>query len=67
MRPMRLRALNFATHQDTEIKLKGIDAAVILGMNGSGKSSMMIDCLLVSVFGKGRTGDLDNYIKNGRR
>ena len=57
--------MNFLSHVETEVKLKGIDAVVVLGMNGSGKSSFMIDCFLVSVFGRGRSGDLDGYIRNG--
>jgi len=61
-----LKAVNFLSHVETEVKFKGIDAVVVLGMNGSGKSSFMIDCFLVSVFGKGRSGDLDGYIRTAQ-
>jgi len=50
---------------ETEVRFRGYDAVVVVGPNGVGKSSLMVDAPLVAVFGKGRSGDLDGYIRNG--
>lgn len=62
----RIKVTNFLSHIETEVKLRGYDAIVVVGPNGSGKSSMMCDAPLVALFGKGRSGDLDGYIRNGK-
>jgi exonuclease SbcC len=51
---------------ETEVKLEGYDAVVVVGPNGVGKSSLMVDAVLVALFGQGRSGDLDGYIRNGK-
>jgi len=61
----RVHAVNFLSHVDTEVKLQGYDAVVVVGPNGSGKSSLILDAPLVALFGKGRSGDLDGYVRNG--
>ena len=66
MRDLRLRAQNFLSHADTEVKFDGFDSVVIVGSNGSGKSSFIVDSKLIALFGKGRIGDLDAYIRNGK-
>lgn len=65
MRDLRIRARNFLSHQDSEVKFDGFDSVVVLGPNGCGKSSFLVDAPLVALFGKGRSGDLDGYIRNG--
>ncbi|RPJ11145.1 MAG: SMC family ATPase [Deltaproteobacteria bacterium] len=65
MRFVRIKATNFLSHVDTEVKFDGYDAVVVVGPNGSGKSAGMIDAPLVALFGHGRSGDLDGYIRNG--
>jgi exonuclease SbcC len=65
MRFLRIRAQNVLSHVDTEIRLSEFDSAVIVGPNGVGKSSLLIDCPLIALFGSGRSSDLDGYIRNG--
>jgi exonuclease SbcC len=62
----RIKAINFLGHVETEIRFDGYNAIVVVGKNGAGKSSFMIDAPLVALFGKGRSGDLDGYIRNGK-
>jgi exonuclease SbcC len=64
MRFLRIRAQNFMSHLDTEVDLSGFDSVVIVGPNGSGKSSLMIDAPLLCLFGEGRSGDIDGFVKN---
>lgn len=61
----RVKAINVLSHVETEVILTGLDAVVVVGPNGVGKSSLIIDVPLVAVFGQGRSGDLDGYIRNG--
>jgi len=65
MRDLRIRTRNFLSHQDSEVRFDGFDSVVVLGPNGTGKSSFLVDSKLVALFGKGRSGDLDGYIRNG--
>lgn len=65
MRYERVRAVNVLSHVDTEIKFSGYDAVVVVGPNGVGKSTLMVDVPLVACFGSGRSSDLDGYIRNG--
>ena len=62
----RIKVINFLGHVETEIRFDGYDAVVIVGRNGAGKSSFMVDAPLVALFAKGRSGDLDGYIRNGK-
>jgi exonuclease SbcC len=65
MRFERIKILNFLSHIKTEVRFQGYDAVVVVGPNGAGKSSLMVDAPLVALFGRGRSGDLDGYIRNG--
>lgn len=65
MRDLRIHCKNFLSHQDNEIKFDGFDSVIVLGPNGTGKSSFLVDAPLIALFGKGRSGDLDGYIRNG--
>lgn len=65
MRILKIRAQNFLSHVDTVLDLKGIDSYVVLGNNGSGKSSLVVDVPLVALFGQGRC-DMDDYVKLGK-
>lgn len=65
MRYERVRALNVLSHVDTEIKFSGYDAVVVVGPNGVGKSTLLVDVPLVACFGSGRSSDLDGYVRNG--
>ena len=65
MKYTRIKATNFLSHVETEVKLESYDAVVVVGPNGVGKSSIMIDAPLVALFGQGRSGDMDGYIRNG--
>jgi DNA repair protein SbcC/Rad50 len=65
MRDLRIRTRNFLSHADSEVRFDGFDSVVVLGPNGTGKSSFLVDSKLVALFGKGRSGDLDGYIRNG--
>ena len=65
MRDLRIRARNFLSHHNSEVKFDGFDSVVVLGPNGTGKSGFVVDAPLVALFGKGRSGDLDGYIRNG--
>ena len=66
MKFARIKATNFLSHVETEVRLEGYDAVVVVGPNGVGKSSLMVDAVLVALFGQGRSGDLDGYIRNGK-
>lgn len=66
MKDLRIRAQNFLSHEDTEIRLDGIDAVTVVGKNGSGKSSLIVDAPLLAVFGKARGDSIDDYIRNGK-
>lgn len=66
MRFVRIKAVDFLSHVETEVKFEGYDAVVVVGPNGVGKSSLMVDAPLVALFGQGRSGDLDGYIRNGK-
>jgi exonuclease SbcC len=66
VRLIRIKSTNFLSHSETVLDLKGYDAVVVTGPNGSGKSSLFIDSVLVALFGRGRSGDLDAYVKNGQ-
>jgi len=65
VRFQKIKAVNFLSHVETEVKLEGYDAVVVVGPNGVGKSSIMVDAPLVALFGQGRSGDMDGYIRNG--
>ncbi len=65
MKMLRVRAKNFLSHKDTEVNMNGYDSVVVLGPNGSGKSSLIVDAPMVALFGKGRSGNLDGYVRNG--
>lgn len=62
----KIHVTNFLSNHDTEIDLSGISSIIAVGANGTGKSSLMVDAPLVALFGKGRSGDLDGYISNGK-
>jgi len=66
MRFVRIKAVDFLSHVETEVKFEGYDAVVVVGPNGVGKSSLMVDAPLVALFGQGRSGDMDGYIRNGK-
>ena len=66
MKFLRIKAVGFLSHVETEVRFEGYDAVVIVGPNGVGKSSLMVDAPLVALFGQGRSGDLDGYIRNGK-
>ena len=66
MKFARIKATNFLSHVETEVRLEGYDAVVVVGPNGVGKSSLMVDAVLVALFGQGRSADMDGYIRNGK-
>lgn len=66
MKILRIKACNFLSHVETEVKFEGYDAVVVVGPNGVGKSSLIVDVPLVALFGQGRSGDMDGYIRNGK-
>src|SRR4051812_5144542 len=62
MRLVRVRLENFRSHADTEIDLCTVSAAAIVGVNGSGKSSI-IESIRWCLFG----GDPDGQVRTGER
>jgi len=62
----RIKAQNFMSHHNSEINLSGYPAIIAIGPNGTGKSSLLIDALLVCIFGKGRSGDIDGYVTGSK-
>lgn len=65
MKFLKIKATDFLSHVETEVRLENYDAVVVVGPNGTGKSSLMVDAVLVALFGQGRSGDMDGYIRNG--
>jgi exonuclease SbcC len=55
---------NFGSFHDATIDLRPIQAAVITGENGAGKSTAFIDAPLAALFGRCRT-DMDRMIRLG--
>jgi predicted ATPase len=55
MRPLLLQMTDFAKYCDTTVDLSQISLAVIIGKNGSGKSSLL-DAIMFALFGQGTRG-----------
>lgn len=62
----RIMARNFKGIRETDLDLRSIDCAVVVGHNGAGKSSLIVDARLWALFGESLwVKDLDKHIKNG--
>jgi exonuclease SbcC len=64
---MRIESIslkNFGSFRDANIDLSGINASVICGQNGAGKSTGFVDAPLAALFGKCRTS-LDDIMTLG--
>jgi exonuclease SbcC len=57
---------NFLSHQQTVLDLTNVHAATLIGNNGSGKTSLIIDSLAWCLFGKTRSGDIDQLVQIGK-
>jgi len=64
MKPISLTLKNFMAYTDQEVDLSDITKAALVGENGSGKSSL-IDAMTVALYGKGRGGSVDDYVRRG--
>jgi DNA repair protein SbcC/Rad50 len=65
MKPTRLELEGFLSYRDrTVIELAGLRAAVILGENGAGKSSI-VEAMTWALFGKGRGRGPDDFVNAG--
>jgi len=62
----RIIARNFKGIREADLNLRNIDCAVVVGHNGAGKSSLIVDARLWSVFGESfEVKDLDKHVRNG--
>ncbi len=64
MIPEHLRLTNFLSHRKTELDLRGLHLAVLVGDNGAGKSAIL-DAITWAVWGKARTASDDHLITHG--
>jgi exonuclease SbcC len=65
VRPVRLELVGFLSYSEpTVIELEGLDAAVIVGENGAGKTSI-VEAIGWALFGKGRARSPDDYVSIG--
>ena len=65
MRLEEIRLRNFGWYKDETINLTGVHSAVVLGMNGTGKSTAFIDAPLAALFGHCRDSSLDELLYPG--
>lgn len=62
----RIVARNFKGIREVELDIRNIDCAVVVGHNGAGKSSLIVDARLWAVFGESfELRDLDKHVRNG--
>ena len=62
----KIAVKNFKGIRAADLDLRNIDAAVVLGHNGAGKSSLIVDARLWAVFGESSSlKDLDKHVQNG--
>lgn len=65
MRPLRLELSGFLSYRDhTVIDFEGIGAAVILGSNGAGKTSL-VEAMSWALFAEGRGRGPDAFVSDG--
>jgi len=64
MKPVSLTLRNFMAYSDQHVDLADITKAALVGDNGAGKSSL-IDAMTVALYGKGRGGSVDDYVRRG--
>ncbi len=66
MIPEELHLRNFLSHQETDLELRGVHLASLVGENGAGKSSLL-DAITWTTWGRSRTpyGREENLIHHG--
>jgi DNA repair exonuclease SbcCD ATPase subunit len=66
MIPEELHLRNFLSHQETNLELRGVHLASLVGENGAGKSSLL-DAITWATWGRSRTpyGREENLIQHG--
>ena len=65
MRPLRLDLENFLSYREaTTIDLSDVGAAVIVGQNGAGKTSI-VEAMAWALFGRGRGRGPDDFVSAG--
>jgi|GEM_PF-2514723 len=60
-----IRLANFLSHRNTTVNLRGHNPIIVVGKNGSGKSSLFKDSITWGLFGKAR-GSGDELITEGQ-
>ncbi|MEW6614001.1 MAG: SMC family ATPase [Thermodesulfobacteriota bacterium] len=59
-----LRLDNFLSYKELSLNFELVDAVIITGENGSGKSSL-IDAFLWALYGRARSSSIDDFVKLG--
>ena len=67
MIPVKLELKGFTSYEEEIIDFTGITMASIQGGNGTGKTSLVVDAILVAGFGFGTKGNsLEEYVQTGK-
>lgn len=67
MKIERIKLSNIYGHREADVDLSSLDAAVVVGHNGAGKSSLFVDGPLFALYGRTavRGSSLSNIVRHG--